>query len=132
MLLPGCLKKQSKAMIIRSSAKISQLEESVARMTQIPDALFGFRLQAVIPDQIHEENVQIVYHPIKGSSIDAAMVKKYYEIEMEVLGWQVASAYQSADELLLLFSRPKNIWCQVMLSHENILTVLLLTKKGQS
>ncbi len=130
--ISGCSRKHSKAIIIKPSQDITHLEESVARMTQIPDAVFGFRLQAVIPDQEHEENVQIVYHPVKGSLIDLEMVKKYYDMEMEILGWDLVSNFKSTDELCLLFSRPGNVWCQIILSHENILTVMLLTKKGQS
>jgi hypothetical protein len=122
----GCSHKQEKAMIIKSCAQTTQLEESVARMTHIPDAPFGFRLQAVIPDQKNPESVQIVYYPIKGVSIDADAVKKNYEIEMEVLGWQLVSTFESVDELYVMFKRPGNVSCHVILSHENILTVMVL------
>ena len=77
-ILSGCSRKQQKAMIIKSSVCTTQLEESVARMTHIPDAPFGFRLQAVIPDQNNEQNVQIVYYPVNGVTVDSAAVKKNY------------------------------------------------------
>lgn len=133
ILFSGCSRKQQKAMIVASSQNNTQLEESVARMTHIPDAPLGFRLQAVIPDQNNAENVQIVYYPAKGILIDSASVKKYYEIEMETFGWQQLSTFESMDELFLIFQRPGNVSCQVMLSHENILTVMILQsiKKGQ-
>ncbi len=133
-IFAGCSRKQQKAMIIKSSNCTVQLEESVARMTHVPDAPLGFYLQAVIPDQTNEENVQIVYCPGKGVSVDADVVKKNYEIEMETLGWQLISTFESMEELFLMFVRPGNIWCQIILSHENILTVMVLKsviKKGQ-
>lgn len=125
-ILPGCSRKQQKAMIVKSCQRTTQLEESVARMTHVPDVPFGFRLQAVIPDQANPESVQIVYHPVKGVSIDSDVVKKNYEIEMEILGWQLVSTFESMEELFLMFKRPGNVWCQVVLSHENILTVMIL------
>ncbi|MBP6891995.1 hypothetical protein KBB68_00280 [Candidatus Babeliales bacterium] len=122
----GCSRKQQKAMVLKSCERTTQLEESVARMTHIPDAPFGFRLQAVIPDQTNPESVQIVYHPVKSLMVDLDVVKKNYEIEMEILGWQLISTFESMEELFLMFKRPGNVWCQIFLSHENILTVMIL------
>ena len=110
-------------------SKNKELEETVARMTQIPDVPFGFRLHSVILDQSNTDNLKILYHPKKSAKIDLEYLKKDYMTTMETLGWDFINQFESQHEFLLNFVKPGNIWCQVRFDQNNMLTVWLVSEK---
>ncbi|OGB86474.1 hypothetical protein A3J41_02870 [candidate division TM6 bacterium RIFCSPHIGHO2_12_FULL_38_8] len=122
-LLSAC--SDQKKQKIAKQGNPAELEETVARMSYIPDAPFGFRLQGVVYDQHNPKNVQILYRSAKKISIDFKDLRQTYLASMEMLGWDFVSEYVNADELFLLFSRPGKMWCQVR-CEQNILTVVMM------
>lgn len=125
-MLSGCThhKKYQK-----TNSNTEELEETVARITHIPDAPFGLRLHNIVHDQIHPDNVQILYRLLKKAIIDRPDLKTFYMTNMEILGWDLVNQFESEQELLLMFVRPGNIWCLVHFDQHNVLSVVLISEK---
>ena len=103
--------------------------ETVAGMTHIPDAPFGFRLHKLVRDVENPQNVQICYKVKKSVKVELHDVKKMYMTEMETLGWDLMNHFENEHELLLIFVRPANILCHVRVDETNNVTILILGEK---
>lgn len=132
----GCAgkKEHSKMKMNLDDAKL--LQETVARVTHVPDVPFGFKVLKIMHDttpslelNVVSDNIQIVYQPFKTAKIDNAVLKKWYETEMEMLGWDCMSQFQTDQDILLIFKRPGNVVCNIVIDLQHMITITLLQVK---
>lgn len=53
------------------------------------------------------------------STFSCAMIRDFYELDMERLGWRLLSVWSTHDSVQLLFDKPQS-WCTILLSPDTI------------
>lgn len=129
----GCASKKEHSKIKMNIDDAQQLQETVARVTHIPDIPFGFKVLKVMRDvtpslesKAQGDNIQILYQPLRTTKVVLAQLKQWYETEMETLGWDCMSQFQTDHDLLLVFKRPGNVMCHIMIDQQHMITITLL------
>lgn len=126
----GCQNK--KAALVKASKPKKQdklfLQESVARISQLPDCPFGFDIKKIVVDENNPENVQLYYQATDKESIDYHQVKDSYCSDMELLGWNRTCEFDGQD-LILVFVKPSGKTCVISLRSGGKLVVAILNKK---
>jgi len=132
----GCAGKKEYSKVKMNVDDTQQLQETVARVTHIPDVPFGFKVLKVVYDVTSPAqsksvsgNIQIMYQPLKTAKIDNAILKKWYETEMETLGWDSMSQFQTDQDVLLVFKRPGNVMCNISIDRQHMVSITLLQIK---
>lgn len=124
----GC--KKHKVMV--SIPNSLDLQEKVARITEIPDAPMGYKVYYMVTSADNVSDFQIQYKPIKKKVYSLDDLKKSYLADMEILGWQSVGVFQGGNEkggeLILLFKRPSGRMCQVRIDEYEIISVTLFSK----
>jgi hypothetical protein len=104
------------------------LQESIARISQLPDCPFGFEVKKIVTDDNCSENLQIIYQSIDKELVDYHLIKDSYCSDMELLGWNLSYEFEGQD-LLLLFVKPSGKTCMISLRSGGKLVVAILDKK---
>ena len=121
LMATGCQKQYVK----KSSKKqhAVSLQESIARLSDIPDApLETVALKVVKSEQV-PDNLQIFY---SFDSLSKRDIKTFYIEEMERLGWQLHFGFDG-DEDVLEFVKPSGIVCLVVIRKSSfVITVVKL------
>lgn len=131
-LLVGCAVNKKTIKRVRQYDGIEKsnvdLQEMVARLTQIPDVPLGFEVFQVVYDDVDVENVQIQYRLTKknASAVDLVQLQKVYQADMELLGWNCLKCFNTEQSIFLLFNKPSGSYCQVAFDQDKILKVTLL------
>jgi len=129
-MFSGCQNKKTVNKKMSRLAKQSQmsLQESLARISDLPDGPFGFQVKKMITDQQSPENVQIFYQALDKDTVDYNKIKESYCGDMELLGWKLDSVFDGQD-MILVFVRPSGKMCMISLRHGGKLVVVMLGKK---
>jgi len=104
------------------------LQESVARISDLPDGPFGFDVKKIVKDDSNKENIQIYYQAKNKEAVDYNEIRNSYCSDMELLGWNLASMFDG-EELILIFVRPLGKTCVISLRAHGKLVVAILNKK---
>ncbi|MFA5998531.1 MAG: hypothetical protein WC747_00725 [Candidatus Babeliales bacterium] len=126
LVVTGCQHKKTKVVSRQDSFA---LQESIARLCDIPDGPVGFKVKEVEKDEGNSDNVRIEYKARKKEVVQLEDIKKLYSCNMELLGWNLTSIFDGQDELLMLFERPRGKKCIVSLRLDGCLIVTILGKK---
>lgn len=99
-----------------------ELQESIARLNDIPDLPLQARVQNVMPSQQNSEDMQII--------CDAGLlgwddVQNYYEQEMERFGWDLQALYRSDRESLIVFRKASGSLCIISLKDKQLVITKL-------
>lgn len=137
LFLTGCAV-TSKTLKKKNVTNSVELQEVVDRITSIPDTPFGFVPIQIYYDQSQNDNIQIVYVPIKSNKQSFEQIVdvlfRGYEMSMETLGWNLMHRMHVQNSLMLLFNRPDKTLCQINFNADKVLTVTLFydhsNKKG--
>ncbi len=131
VVFSGCGQHKKEALKKKSrQARQSQLflQESLARIPDLPDGPFGFEVKKMISDDQNPENVQIFYQALDKETVNCDQIKDSYCSDMELLGWKLASVFEGQD-MILVFVRPSGNMCVISLRQGGKLVVALLGKK---
>ncbi|MCX5923673.1 MAG: hypothetical protein NTU89_03865 [Candidatus Dependentiae bacterium] len=130
VFIGGCQNK--KAALVKPQKQKKQdklfLQESVARISQLPDCPFGFEVKKIVTDENNSENLQIFYQSTNKDLIDYRMIKDSYSSDMELLGWNLSYEFGGPD-LILMFVKPSGKACMISLRSGGKLVVSILSKK---
>jgi len=127
-VLVGCSGKIKRMRSFRKTDNF-ELQESVARLTMIPEAPLGFMVERVTQDAKEPSSSQIQYRLTKKRVVDLELLQSSYLADMELLGWNCVSQFCGTDEMILLFERPGGFLSQVSYNHNSGLRVTILSKK---
>ena len=104
------------------------LQETIARLSDVPDTPVGFKIKKIEKDESNPDNVRIEYLAKKKDLVQSEDIKHLYCSNMELLGWNLIAMFDGPD-LLLLFERPRGKKCIVSLHRDGYLMVSILGKK---
>lgn len=130
LVLTGCKHKQKS--VLTKNDKAIFLEESVARIADIPDAPLGFEVKQVVQDLFSKPSTQIVYQAKSSNFSKMQDVEKSYMRDMESLGWRYSGCFQSEKEIIMIFERPRGKKCVAILNDSGVFKVTITTKKEAS
>lgn len=105
--------------------KTFELQASLARFSEIPDAPIYVKVRDIVRSLLHPEDVQVFYDLGKADKVE---VKDFYIEEMERRGWRLHAQYDGL-EYFLEFVRPSGMICIVSIRDKQKMVVTLL-KKG--
>lgn len=111
----------------QSVEKIS-LQESIARLSSIPDVPLGVQVKNIIKLENDPDSLQVFCY---YGSMKAKDLKIFYNEEMERIGWRLIAEYDGA-EILLNFEKPSGIICVISIRMDRQLVITLITKKETS
>ncbi|MBI2352655.1 hypothetical protein HYV11_00235 [Candidatus Dependentiae bacterium] len=125
-LLLFCSACQKKIAIKTIPPEPWQLQESLAKLSDLPDIPLSIKVQKIEFSQLSTKGMQIFGNLLSNSWFD---IKEYYEQEMERFGWCFLSEYKAESNELLVFSRPNG--CLLMLSYQEAkqIVITVLNKK---
>lgn len=120
VMLSACQKNMQK-----HQNKALQLQESVARLSEIPDTPLHVVIQKVLKSEQNPDNLQIFCEFSKMPRND---LKSFYMGEMERLGWKLDAEYEGMEHLLN-FSKPDGSICLLSFRDKHQLVITLIKKK---
>lgn len=129
LVATGCQhKKSTQQSYLKQKEDSFALQESIARISDIPDGPVGFKVKEVEKDESNPDNVRIEYKAKRKEAVQLEDIKKLYCSNMELLGWDLTSIFEG-QELLMLFEKPRGKKCVVSLRRDGCLMVTILGKK---
>ncbi len=124
LALTACSKKNHKNK--HRVDRLHCMQESIARLSQVPDAPVFATIKRVVRSEINPDDIQAFY--TVGRAISTKELKQFYMEEMERLGWNLRVECE-AEELLLEFIRPNHQICIISFRKQHELVITLCTKK---
>lgn len=119
LFLPSCH-------IPKKEAQKMAMEESIARLSMIPDVPFGIEVLDVIKSKSNPNAVQVICKYTISQSIED--LKSFYLQEMERLGWKLQAEYEG-NEIILLFVKAEVYSCMISIRKKQEFVITLLVKK---
>lgn len=106
--------------------EVLELQTSVARFSQIPDAPVYATVKKVVRSEKNPDDAQVFYNCQGLTGLQD--IKLFYIEEMERSGWQLDLEYEG-HEVLLEFSKPSGMVCHISIRSKNNYVVTLIQKK---
>ena len=118
LVLPSCQHQKHGG----ARKKHSHVQESLARLADIPDVPMYVHVKNVLKDDENPNQTQIIC--TFGTGIKRQDLKKFYIEEMERLGWGLLleSAMQ---DIILVFHKPDGRYCVVSVQGQSELVVTI-------
>ena len=112
----------------KKSVDKTLLQESIARLSNIPDVPIGVYVRNIVKSDQDPDSVQIFCH---YGSMSAQDLKCFYFEEMERVGWKLKAEHAGV-EYLLYFAKPSGDICIVSIRGCQQLVITLMIKKETS
>lgn len=131
LFLSSCQKielKKRPSDLARKQEEAELLQESVARLSDIPDVPLPVIIKKITYAQQDSDQLQIC---CEMAGIDAEELCSYYEAGMERLGWSLQSSC-NAQERLLVFVKPGGSLCVISLRDNQGMVITMMKKKDLS
>ncbi len=101
-----------------------RLQESIARLSDIPDAPMQVTIQKIVPSLVDSDGIQIFCN---SGLLHWDDIKNYYEQEMERIGWIMQYEYQADGiESLMIFIKPSGSLCMISLRNKQLIITKLI------
>lgn len=107
------------------SRNAQALQESVARIVDIPDVPLPIIIKDITYASLESDQLQI-YCDLAG--MNRSELYAYYEGEMERLGWSLQGAYDG-QEGLLIFVKPGGSLCVLSIRDQGRMVITIIKKK---
>lgn len=127
-LFSGCQKhiEKQKRLAHDKQTKMYELQESIARLVDIPDVPLQCKIIAIAESEQGSSEFQLICDCALMLHAD---IISYYKEEMERIGWQLQSEYDREGEALLVFIKPGGSVCTVSLrDHQRVVITKMISK----